>query len=106
APSTRPGISTTATMIFNFQDAPVDAILNQLSENFGFIIIKTPGQITGRVTATSRKPLDAGEAISLVNDVLYPLGYATLETKTSGTNARTILRLVTIAEAKKSQIPV
>jgi general secretion pathway protein D len=102
--ATRPGIS--GRMRFAFTDAQADTILNAMSENYGFIIIKTQ-QIPGRITVSSRgEELDADQAINLINGVLNPLGYGTLETLTTPPNQRTILRIATVAEIKKAQIPV
>jgi general secretion pathway protein D len=104
--ATRPTGSPANRMLFNFTNAPVSAILNEMSERFGFIIIQTQ-PVPGTISMTSRgEYLTAEQAIPLLNDVLYPLNFATLQTKTSPPNERTILRIVTVAEAKKSQIPV
>src|SRR4051812_17787120 len=59
-PESRPGI--TGKMRFDFRDAMADTVLNAMSENFGFIIIKTQ-QIPGRITVSSRgEELDANQA--------------------------------------------
>ena len=66
APDVGPGASVTipkrstrpaATQIsFNFRDAPVDALLERLSEEAGFIIIKE-SPVSGRVTVLSKQPV-------------------------------------------------
>src|SRR5262245_45188273 len=83
ATTTRPGVSNTATMRFVFTDAPVDTVLNQLSERFGFIIIK-PGPVPGRITINNQNEVNADQAVRLLNEFLVPLGFATLETRTEG----------------------
>jgi type II secretory pathway component GspD/PulD (secretin) len=106
ATTTRPGISQTATMRFNFENATVDRVLQEVSERFGFIVIKTqnlPNLVTIRMT----NPVHADEAVHLVNDFLIPLGYAALETRAGeGADAKTCLRIVQLAEVKRPQIPV
>ena len=104
--TTRPGISLTSTMSFRFQNAPVDEILTQMSARFGFIVIETVA-ITQRVTIVVPNPVHADEAVRLLNDVLVPLGYATLETHTGeGEQGKTSLRVAGLAEVKKANVPV
>ena len=102
----RPGISLTNTMAFRFENVTVDRILTEMSAHFGFIITKTDS-IPNRVTIEVPQPVHADEALLLLNNVLVPLGYATLETYTGiGMDARTSLRVAGLAEVKKANIPV
>jgi biotin carboxyl carrier protein len=102
----RPGISLTDTLIFQFEDVTVDRVLAEMSARFGFVITKTV-TIPQRVTIKVPRPLHADEALRLLNDVLVPLGYATLETHTGeGAEGKTSLRVAGLAEVKKAYIPV
>src|ERR1043166_6481511 len=111
APAAGPGaaapvrLGVSGKMKFEFRNAQIDTVLNAMSENFGFIIIKTVN-MTQTVTVVSREELDATQAITLVNDILFPYNYGVLETRTSPPNERTILRVATIGEMKRAQIPV
>ncbi|MHC4994102.1 MAG: hypothetical protein ACYTGQ_03520, partial [Planctomycetota bacterium] len=82
----------------NFQDATVDMVLDYLSEEAGMVIVKDV-EIEGTVTLLSRQPLSVDEVVSLLNSVLHKKGYAAVR------SGRT-LKLVTLEEAKKANIPV
>ena len=56
-------------VILNFQDAPLDAVLQYLSETEGFTVVKQV-EVSGRVSVVSRQPLNADEAIAVLNTVL------------------------------------
>jgi hypothetical protein len=96
-----------AVMMFEFRDAPVDSVLDALSENFGFVVIKT-ATIPGRITVINRGPdgkgLSADEAVEVTNSLLYPLGYGLLE-RPLDSDGKPVLRVATINELKK-QAPV
>jgi general secretion pathway protein D len=62
-------------------------------------VIIQEARVEGRVTVMSRRPIDTGEAVELLNTVLKEKGYAAIR------NGRT-LKIVTLDEAKKSSIPV
>ena len=104
--TSRPGVSLTNTMSFRFENATVDTILTEMSRRFGFIIIQSI-QITARLTIQVPNPVNADEAVRMLNNLLVPLGYATLETRTGeGADAKTVLRVDSISVVKKAQIPV
>src|SRR4051794_38990605 len=48
----------------NFKNAPIDAILDHLSEAAGFVIVKE-GPLEGRVTVLSKQPISPDEAVTL-----------------------------------------
>lgn len=83
---------------FNFTEASVDAVLDFLSENLGFIVIKGT-KIEGRVTIVSRQAVSPDEAVELVNTVLKPLNYTAIQ---SGR----VLKIMSRDQAKKANIPV
>lgn len=87
-----------ATVTFNFKDAPVDSVLDYLSQTLGFVVIKD-GRIDGRITIASRQPVGADEAVDLLDSVLKPLNYTALRTGRA-------LRIVSRDKAKKGNIPV
>lgn len=82
----------------NFRGAPLDMVLNYLSDAAGFIIVPET-DIHGKVDVWSNQPLTKDEAVDLLNKVLANEGYAVLR------DGRT-LTIVTQAEAKKRDIPV
>jgi len=85
-------------IILNFKDAPLDAVLDYLSEAAGFAVVKDAVP-QGRVSVVSLQPLTAEEAVELLNAVLKENGYAALRT------GRT-LKIVSLEEAKKANVPV
>ncbi|MFH1716307.1 MAG: secretin N-terminal domain-containing protein [Planctomycetota bacterium] len=83
----------------NFQDAPLQTVLEYLSEKAGLTVVSDQPVIDGRMTVISRQPITLDEAVSLINSVLKEKGLTTvLMGKT--------LKVVTLANAKKENIPV
>jgi len=82
----------------NFQDAPIQTILEYLSEKAGVIILSDNG-LDRRLTVISRKPLGLDDAIALINSVLKDSGYAAVRTGR-------MLRIVSLEMAKEMNIPV
>jgi general secretion pathway protein D len=82
----------------NFQDAPIQTILEYLSEKAGVIILSDNG-LDRRLTVISRKPLGLDDAIALINSVLKDSGYAAVRTGR-------MLRIVSLMMAKEMNIPV
>ncbi len=82
----------------NFRDAPLDAVLDYLSEAAGFIIVRE-ASIEGRVSVWSHQPLSKDEAAELLNTVLNEKGYAAIR------SGRT-LTLVKRDEARMRDLPV
>jgi type II secretory pathway component GspD/PulD (secretin) len=82
----------------NFRGAPLDMVLNHLSEAAGFIIVLET-EVRGRVDAWSNQPVTSDEAVELLSTVLAKNGCALLR------NGRT-LTIVSRDEALKRDIPV
>lgn len=82
----------------NFRNAPLELVLNYLSEAAGFIIVPEV-DVKGRVDVWSNQPLTKDEAIDVLNRALARNGYAVLR------DGRT-LTVVTREEARKRDIPV
>ena len=83
---------------FNFQGVPLDTVLNYMSQAAGFIIVRS-AEIDGRVNVISQQPLNADQAVELLNTVLNEKDLAAIR------NDRT-LTIVTREEAKRREIPV
>ena len=85
-------------LVLNFRDASINVVLDELSAAAGFIVVKefTP---QGRVTLTSRQPVSAEEAVSLLNTVLNNAGASAIQQDR-------ILKIVAKDRAKKLNIPV
>ncbi len=82
----------------NFRGAPLELVLDYLSEAAGFII-KPEVDVKGKVDVWSAQPLTKDEAVELLNSVLNKNGYAVLR------EGRT-LTILTKDEAKRRSIPV
>jgi len=85
-------------IVLNFKDASLDAVLNYLSEAAGFVVVSDVA-MDGRVSVVSRQPLNADEAVELLNTVLKDKGYAALR-------AGRTLKIVPLSDAKKANVPV
>ena len=83
----------------NFKDASIDSVLDELAAAAGFIVIKEVTPLVGRVTLISPQAVKADDAIPLLNSVLKKPGYAAVR-------QGRILKIKTLAEAKKANIPV
>ena len=94
--TTRPAA---AKISMNFQDTPIDAILNHLSEAAGFTVIKD-ATIGGKVTVISRQPVTPEEAVVLLNSVLKTQNYTAIQM------GNRVLKVVPRGTAEKSNIPV
>ena len=82
----------------NFKNAPLDLVLNYLSDAAGFIIVlDTP--VRGNVNIISSQPVTKDEAVDLLNSVLNKNGYAAIR------DGRT-LTIVDKGDAKTRDIPV
>lgn len=91
-------VLSSGTIILDFRDASLDAVLEYLSEVAGLIVIReTP--VEGRVTVMSRQPISVDEAVGLLSTILRERGHAAL------LDGRT-LHIVPLAEAKRRNIPV
>ena len=82
----------------NFRNAPLEMVLNYLSDAAGFVIVlDTP--VRGNVSVISSHPMTQNEAVDLLNSVLNKNGYAAIR------DGRT-LTIVNKADAKTRDIPV
>lgn len=99
-PTTRTGgiIRSDGGFLLNFQDVNIDVILNELSDVAGLIVVKEV-KPEGRVTLVSKQPVNADDAVSLLNTVLRNAGYAAIKQER-------ILKIVNKDVAKRLNIPV
>ena len=93
-PETRPSDA----IRLNFKDAPLDLVLEHLSQVAGFVVVKE-APVDGRVTVLSMRAVTPEEAVTLLDTVLKANGFTAIQ------NGRT-LRIVARDQAKKSDIPV
>jgi len=83
----------------NFQDAPLQTVLEYLSDTAGLTILSDEPLYDGRMTVISRQPIPLDEAISLINSILKQRNLTTvLMGKT--------LKVVTLEKAKTENVPV
>ena len=96
---TPPDTGTNADELrMNFRNAPLEMVLNYLSDAAGFIIVEdTP--VHGNVSVISNHPMTRDEAVDLLNEVLNQNGYAAIR------NDRT-LTILDKNDAKTRNIPV
>ncbi len=92
------GNDTERNLRLNFRGAPLELVLDYLSEAAGFVIVLET-EVRGKVDVWSNQPLNRAEAVELLNRVLARNGYAALQ---DGRN----LIITTREEAKKRDIPV
>src|SRR6202012_1036950 len=88
----------TDELYLNFRGAPIDEVLNYLSDAAGFII-EHDTRVSGTVDVWSAKPVSKDEAVQLLNSVLNRNGYAAVR------SGRT-LRIMSHEDAIHSEIPV
>jgi type II secretory pathway component GspD/PulD (secretin) len=82
----------------NFRGVPLDTVLDYLSKEAGFVIVKEVS-LSGTVDVWSHQPLNMDEAVNLINTVLHEKGYAAIR------NERTLI-IVNRDDAKKRNLPV
>jgi len=83
----------------NFQDTPLQAVLEYLSETAGLTVVSSEPLIDGRMTVISRQPIPLQEAVTLINSILKEKGLTTVLTGK-------VLKVVTVAKAKTESLPV
>jgi len=94
APVTR----SAGTLRFNFRGAPLETVLNYMSEAAGYIIVlETP--VRGTVDAYSAQPVTREEALQLLNGALNKNGYSCI------VQGRTIT-ISSKDDAKKKNLPI
>ena len=82
----------------NFRGAPLEMVLNYLSEAAGYIIVLET-EVKGKLDVWSNQPVTQEEALTILNSALSKNGYAALQ------NGRS-LTIVSKETAKKRDIPV
>ena len=82
----------------NFRGAPLETVLNYLSEAAGFIIVLET-EVKGKIDVWSNQPVSQEEALEILNSALNKNGYAALR------NGRT-LTIVGKEAARRREIPV
>ena len=92
------GTNTDGLLRMNFRNAPLEMVLNYLSDAAGFIIVLDT-RVNGNVSVISSHPMTRNEAVDLLNSVLNKNGYAAIR------NGRT-LTIVDKNDAKTRDIPV
>jgi len=99
APTTGPLSKPPATqMSVRFKDAPIDAVLQELSAKAGYAVIKTV-PLDGRVTVWNDTPVSPERVVELLNSLLKDRGY------TAVIQGR-VLKVGLISEIKKTNVPV
>jgi len=97
APS-RPGREEPGTLRFNFRGAPLETVLNYLSEAAGFVIVlETP--VKGTIDMWSAQPVTRQEAVQLLNLALDKHGY------TAAAKGRNLV-VRSKENARKKNIPI
>jgi type II secretory pathway component GspD/PulD (secretin) len=104
APESPPDLSAVTARVpdrglrFNFRGAPLETVLNYMSEAAGFVIVlQTP--VTGTVDMWSTQPVSPAEAVSLLEIALNKNGYAI------SVQGRTLV-ISSKDDAKKQNIPI
>jgi type II secretory pathway component GspD/PulD (secretin) len=96
--ATAPAARAPGTLRFNFRSAPLESVLNYMSEAAGYIIVlETP--VRGTVDAFSSQPITREEALQLVNGALNKNGYMSV------VQGRTIT-ISSKDDAKKKNLPI
>jgi general secretion pathway protein D len=86
-------------ILLNFQEASIDAVLEELSAVAGFVVVKESGTIGGKITLVSKQPVTGDEVVSLLNTVLRKSNYAAIR-------QGRILKVMSIDKARTNAIPV
>lgn len=94
----RPSRDTSGGLRFNFRGAPLETVLNYLSEAAGFVIVlETP--VRGNVDMWSAQPVSKTEAVQLLNMAINKSGY------TAALKGRTLV-VSSKEDARKRSIPI
>jgi type II secretory pathway component GspD/PulD (secretin) len=97
-PAQAVGTNNSIELLLNFRNAPLEMVLNYLSDAAGFIIVQDT-HVNGTVTITSTHPVTQDEAVNLLNTELNRNNYAAIR------DGRT-LTIVDKSDAKTRNIPV
>ena len=98
-PPTKVGTNASGDLNLNFNRAPLELVLNYLSDAAGFIIVQETRINSGVTVTVNGKHLTRDEATDLLNTVLNQHGYAAIR------DGRT-LTIVDKNDAKTREIPV
>lgn len=94
----RPARDTSGGLRFNFRGAPLETVLNYLSEAAGFVIVlETP--VRGNVDMWSAQPVSRQEAVQLLNLAINKSGYTAI------LKGRTLV-VSSKEDARKRSIPI
>ncbi|MBT3913324.1 MAG: hypothetical protein HOF22_09035 [Verrucomicrobia bacterium] len=96
-PSVSP-IAEDPQLMLNFQDVPLQSVLEYMSEAAGFIILGDT-KVRGDVTILSKQPLNREEAVDLLDTILNEKGYTAIR-------RGRILKIVEKDKALIEDIPV
>ena len=96
-PSTS-AIAEDPQLMLNFQDVPLQSVLEYMSEAAGFIILGDT-KVRGDVTILSKQPLNREEAVDLLDTILNEKGYTAIR-------RGRILKIVEKDKAQIEDIPV
>ncbi len=102
APAPKPieVVKTNGTEIkLNFQDAPLQSVLEYLSETAGLKVVSSESLVNHRVTVISRQPVALDQAVSLINSILKEKSLTTVLTGKT-------LKVVPLTKAKVENMPV
>jgi len=83
----------------NFQDTPLQTVLEYLSETAGLTVVSDEPIVDGRMTVISRQPIPLTQAVSLINSILKERSLTTILTGN-------VLKVVTLEKAKQESLPV
>ncbi len=91
-------VGTNGELRLNFRNAPLEMVLNYLSDAAGFLIVQET-RVSGNVTVISAHPVTQDEAVNLLNTELNRNGYAAIR-------AGKTLTIMDKNDAKTRDIPV
>jgi type II secretory pathway component GspD/PulD (secretin) len=97
-PAQAVGTNNSNELLLNFRNAPLEMVLNYLSDAAGFIMVQDT-HVNGTVTIISAHPVSQDEAVNLLNTELNRNNYAAIR------DGRT-LTIVDKNDAKTRNIPV
>lgn len=97
-PEVPPQVVPEGMLMLNFRGAPLESVLNYLSEAAGYIIV-TESEVRGKLDVISKQPVTKDEAFTILESALARNGYTALR------NGRT-LTIVSKEGARKRDIPV
>ena len=95
---TPPMVVPEGMLMLNFRGAPLESVLNYLSEAAGYIIV-TEAEVRGKLDVIAKQPVTKEEAFTILESALARNGYTALR------NGRT-LTIVSKEGARKRDIPV